>query len=125
MRSAAPHHNLHVWQVSMMLVTRIYDTTRCFPKEELYGLTLQVRRCAVSIPSNIAEGAARSSSREFAYSLSVARGSLAELETQLLIAVALQYVDRDNSVFDLINRVARLLTGLHRRLQRDRVDRPR
>jgi four helix bundle protein len=98
----------------MALVRHVYQRTRAFPREEIYGLTSQVRRAAVSVPSNIAEGAARTGPKEFARFLSIARGSLAELETELLIAVDLGYLDRNDQAFLLMDRVARLLTGLHR-----------
>jgi four helix bundle protein len=111
------HHGLDAWQVAMTLVTHVYAATRSFPREELYGLVTQVRRSAVSVPSNIAEGAGRTGPREFAKFLSISRGSLAELETQLLIAVALGYVRRDDVAFSLIDRVSRLLTGLQRSLR--------
>jgi len=80
------HKDLEVWKNSINLITRIYSITRNFPKEELYGLTNQMRRCAVSIASNIAEGAARNSTKEFIHFLHIARGSLAELETQLIVS---------------------------------------
>lgn len=101
----------------MVLVRRVYGLSRSFPREELYGLTSQIRRSAVSVPSNVAEGAARTGRKEFAYFLSCARGSVAELETQLLIAVDLGYIRPDDEAFELIARVARLLTGLHRTVQ--------
>jgi len=88
--------------------------TQPFPKEELFGLTSQMRRAAASIPSNIAEGAARTGNREFAQFLNVARGSLSELETQLLIAIDLGYIKKDDHVFQLLDRVSRLITGLHK-----------
>ena len=99
-----------------MLVRQVYEVTRHFPQEEIYELTAQVRRSAVSVPSNIAEGAARSSNKEFANFLSIARGSLSELETQLLIAVDLGFFDRDNKVFDKMERASRLITDLHKKL---------
>jgi four helix bundle protein len=98
----------------MALVKHVYQTTRAFPREEIYGLTSQVRRSAISIPSNIAEGAGRSGQKEFARFLSVARGSLSELETQLLIAVDLGYMPPGDPAFSLMVRVSRLLTGLQR-----------
>src|SRR5687767_3361020 len=110
-----PHENLQAWRESMTLVRSIYATTRAFPKEELFGLTSQMRRAAVSIPSNIAEGAARSSRREFAQFLNMAKGSLSELETQLLISADLGFMARNHEVFQLADYVARLLTGLHRK----------
>lgn len=81
-----PHYNLDAWKVAVDLVKSVYLLSRDFPKEEVYGLTAQMRRSAVSIPSNIAEGAARNGAREFVQFLGVAKGSLSELETQLLIA---------------------------------------
>src|SRR2546423_950482 len=93
------HHGLDAWQVAMMLVTHVYAATRSFPREELYGLVTQVRRSAVSVPSNIAEGAGRTGPREFAKFLSISRGSLAELETRLLIAVTLGYMQRTDAAF--------------------------
>lgn len=75
----------------MGIVKSVYLVTKCFPREEIYGLTSQIKRSAVSVPSNIAEGSQRGSSKEFAYFISVAKGSLAELETQLLLAVELGY----------------------------------
>lgn len=86
------YKDLIVWQKSMDLVAMVYQVTKMFPKEELYGLTNQLRRAAVSIPSNIAEGQARNSTAEFRNFLSIARGSLAEVETQLLIAERLNYL---------------------------------
>jgi four helix bundle protein len=112
---ARPHENLEAWRESMTLVKSVYATTRSFPKEELFGLTTQMRRAAVSIPSNIAEGAARSSRKEFAQFLNVAKGSLSELETQLLISSDLGFMKRDHDVFQHAEHVARLLTGLHRK----------
>ncbi|HCF94156.1 MAG TPA: four helix bundle protein [Verrucomicrobia bacterium] len=87
------YKDLIVWQKSMDLVAMVYQVTKTFPREELYGLTNQLRRAAVSIPSNIAEGQARNSTAEFRNFLSIARGSLAEVETQLLIAERLNYID--------------------------------
>jgi four helix bundle protein len=83
--------DLEVWQIGLDLVETIYRCTAEFPKSEMYGLTAQMRRAAVSISSNIAEGQARSSSKEFLHFLSYALGSLAELETQLELARRLQY----------------------------------
>jgi len=80
------YKDLIVWQKAMDLVEMVYQVTRSFPKDELYGLTNQLRRAAVSVPSNIAEGQAHNSTAEFRNFLSIAHGSLAEVETQLLIA---------------------------------------
>jgi len=81
-----PHHKLDAWKQSIELVEDIYAITTVFPKSELYGLTSQLRRAAVSVPSNIAEGAGRNGTKEFAHFLSIAGGSLSEVETQLIIA---------------------------------------
>jgi four helix bundle protein len=87
------YRDLIAWQKAMMLVKHIYLHTRCFPKEELYGLASQMRRASVSVPSNIAEGQGRASKEEFKQFLAVARGSLLEVETQVLIAADLNYLD--------------------------------
>ncbi len=84
---------LRVWQTAMELVVAVYDLTRSFPPEERYGLVNQMRRAAVSIPSNIAEGNARESSKEYLKHLSIAQGSLAELQTQLEIALRLGFTE--------------------------------
>lgn len=110
-----PHERLDAWRESMRLVKLVYAATQSFPKEEMFGLTAQMRRCAVSIPSNIAEGSARASRKELAQFLSVAKGSLSELETQMLIAADLGYLDMKHEIFGLADRVGRLLTGFHRK----------
>jgi four helix bundle protein len=99
---------------AMRLVMEIYQTTRLFPRDELYGLTSQLRRAAVSVPSNIAEGQARYSQKEFCHFLSLARGSLVEMETQLMIAQMLSYLSKEQSLA-LLERTAelgRILNGL-------------
>ncbi|HYC45313.1 MAG TPA: four helix bundle protein [Burkholderiales bacterium] len=109
MRTGSGHHNLLAWQEAMGLVELVYEITGQFPSAERYGLIAQMRRAAVSIPSNIAEGAARHSSRELAQFLSVACGSVAELETQLELAARLKLLERDAAVFVQVNRVGRLV----------------
>jgi len=108
------HHKLEAWKVSRALVKDVYLLTQKFPREEMFGLVSQMRRAAVSIPSNIAEGAARTGDREFAQFLNVARGSLSELETQLLIASDLGYINSNDPIFNVVNQVSRLVTGLHK-----------
>jgi four helix bundle protein len=83
--------DLRVWQMGIDLVTRVYDLCRNFPKHELYGLSSQAQRAAVSVPANIAEGHQRDSTREYLHHVSIALASLAELETQLIIAERLGY----------------------------------
>jgi four helix bundle protein len=90
------YRDLIVWQRAMELAESVYALTRKLPKEERYGLASQLQRAAVSIPSNISEGHARSHGKEFLHHRSFARGSLAELETQLLLASRLQYVRRED-----------------------------
>ena len=89
------YKKLDVWRVSVALATHIYQVTEKFPKTEVYGLTSQMRRAVVSIPTNIAEGAARSSSKEFAQFLNIAGVSLSELDTQIEIAFNLNYLNHD------------------------------
>ena len=86
------YQDLETWQQAMSLVVEVYRVTKLFPKEELFGLTSQLRRAAVSIPSNIAEGQGRTSTKEFLHHLSIAYGSLCEAETQILIAKKLDYL---------------------------------
>lgn len=86
------HKDLVVWQQSIKFVTDIYNITREFPKEEIYGLTSQLRRASVSIPSNIAEGAARKGKAEFRQFLYIALASLSEVETQLIISLEIKYL---------------------------------
>jgi len=110
--------DLEVWQKAMDLVVEIYRLTRSFPSDERYGLTSQLRRAAVSVPSNIAEGRGRFGLGGFLYHLSVSNGSLGELETQLLISARLGYLDQENrAVFDRTAEVHRLLAGMVRALR--------
>ena len=97
MTSLRSYRELVVWQKSMDLTVRIYALTRRFPAEERYGITSQMRRAASSIPANIAEGQARRSTGEFLQSLGVARGSLAELETFLILSTKLEMTNSENS----------------------------
>ena len=90
------YRNLIVWQKAMKLAVEVYGLTSKLPKEELYGLTNQLRRAAVSIPSNIAEGNGRGSSKEYLRFLYIARGSKSEVETQLLLCVELNYLHSDD-----------------------------
>ncbi|MGY0392929.1 four helix bundle protein [Bizionia sp. KMM 8389] len=111
------HKELQVWKQSMDLVVMVYDLTRAFPDEERYGLISQMRRAAVSIPSNIAEGAARKSDNEFLQFLSVCLGSLAELETQYLIAVRLHITTADTPMETSLVAVKKLLLGFRNYLR--------
>ncbi|MEQ1593259.1 MAG: four helix bundle protein [Thiobacillaceae bacterium] len=106
------HHDLQVWQISILLVKEIYVLTSRFPADERYGLTSQMRRSAVSVPSNIAEGSARLGNKEFLHFLGIARGSLSELETQLVIARTLDYAAETTSLEKQIDDIFGLLGGL-------------
>src|SRR5262249_4451182 len=102
------------WQKSIELVSDIYRLTQCFPRNEMYGLTSQIRRAAISIPSNIAEGQGRLSTGEFKQFLGHARGSVFELESQIRIANNLRYLKNEDAVvlFDRLGEIGRLLNGL-------------
>jgi four helix bundle protein len=110
--SVRRHHDLKAWQAAMALVKEVYAVTCSFPREEVYGLTSQMRRAAVSVPSNIAEGAARSSTREFIQFLTVARGSLSELETQFFISRELGYIHDTGKLESAIEELFRIIGGL-------------
>jgi four helix bundle protein len=106
------YKDLLVWQKAIGLVTEVYRHTRTFPREETYGLVSQMRRAAVSVPSNIAEGQGRLTRGEFRHFLGQAKGSLLELETQLIIAQQLGYLPDAQPLFAQLAEVARLLNGL-------------
>jgi four helix bundle protein len=114
------YRDLLVWQKSIALVTNVYTASRCFPKDEVYGLSAQLRRCAVSVPSNIAEGHGRATRKSYLRYLEISLGSLFELQTQLLIARNLNYLEGDPFLrLDEASReVERMLTGLMRSLRR-------
>jgi four helix bundle protein len=109
--------NLKIWQVALDIVDHVYRVTATFPRYELWGLSSQLRRAAVSIPSNIAEGHGKGSKPEYIQALLIARGSMAEVETQLLIAVRLGYMENDEAVFDALKQCYRLLHGLIKSLK--------
>jgi len=112
--SQSSFRDLRVWQEAMALTVEIYKSTVSFPKHELYGLTQQMRRAAVSVPSNIAEGKGHYSDKEFSRFLFHARGSLLELQTQLLIAAQLQYLSKEDGrrLTAMAEGVGRALSGL-------------
>ena len=112
------HHNLMVWQEAMALVKMVYTATSKLPQSEIYGLTSQMRRASVSIPSNIAEGAARTGTKEFLQFLSVSRGSLSELETQIFIAKDLDYIKDEGEIIKQIDKLFGLIGGLMNSLRK-------
>ena len=111
--------DLRVWQDAMKLTLEVYKATNRFPKHELYSLSQQIRRAAVSVPSNIAEGKGHQSNKEFAHFLFHARGSLLELETQILTAKELQYLSKEDGrcLGEMAEKVGRALSGLINSLQ--------
>jgi four helix bundle protein len=119
MENLKPHQKLDVWQQSMLLVKEIYAVSSTFPAQEMYGLTNQMRRAAVSIPANIAEGAARSGDKEYLHFLSIARGSLSELDTHIQIAVMIGYLNETSYLQGLLDAVGKLLSGMIRKLKAD------
>jgi four helix bundle protein len=108
------HHRLKVWQRAIDFVTDIYKLTEEFPKEEIYGLVSQMRRAAVSISPNIAEGAARWSKAEFRKFLCIAQGSIAELETQVIISSKLGYCKTHENFLSELDEISRMIVGLRR-----------
>lgn len=121
--------DLDVWHLGVELAETVYRVTARFPKSELFALSSQMRRAAVSIPANIAEGRSRSSTREFLYFLSVSKGSLAELETQLELAIRLDYTDSElhaarTQTEVLGKKINRLQTSLRARLPDPRSPTP-
>ena len=106
------HHELHVWQEAISLVKEIYKVSKKFSQDELYVLTAHMRKAAISSPSNIAEGAARNSTKEFLHFLGIARGSLSELETQTIIAREIGYLSDSTVLEQKIDDVFGLLGGL-------------
>jgi len=114
------YRDLLVWQRGIDLVECVYQATRSFPRQEVYGLTAQLRRAAVSVPSNIAEGHGRDHLGDYLHHLSIANGSLMELETQVVVARRLGYVttDLESSLLRDSGEVGRMLAGLSRSLKR-------
>ena len=114
-----PHKKLDVWKKSIELVKKIYELTKSFPKSEDYGLTNQMRRASISIPSNISEGAARQTKKEFIQFLHMAQGSLSELDTHLEVSKNLDYLREPDlqGLPLLMNDIDKMLTGLIKSLK--------
>ncbi|MDZ4657248.1 MAG: four helix bundle protein [Bythopirellula sp.] len=112
------HHDLKVWQLGMDFTEKIYALTQSFPREEIYGLTSQLRRAVSSIPAHIAEGNARNSTKEYLRFLSIAVGSLCEVETFLQLSLRLKYGDSKQiqGLLDLLSEEGRMLRGLQKSL---------
>jgi four helix bundle protein len=111
------HYDLIAWQEAMNLVEAVYRDTEGFPQKETFGLTAQIRRSAVSIPSNLAEGAARNSRKELVQFVGISCGSLAELQTQLQLAVRLGYLAAEARCVSQATRVGRLVRSLRKSLR--------
>lgn len=107
------YKELILWQKSMLAVNQVYSVVKKLPKEELYGLTLQIRRSAVSIPSNIAEGQTRNHTNEFIQFLSIANGSRAELETQLILCIQLGYL-HEEEIKEILGSLAEIGKMIHK-----------
>jgi len=119
MGNVKSHEDLQVWKMAIDFVTDLYKVTNDFPKSELYGLTNQIRRASVSIPSNIAEGSARKSTKEYIQFLYIALGSTAEVETQLLISKNLGYTNDTNlkgQIKNIKGKLINLISSLKRKL---------
>ena len=113
------YRELEVWQLAMDVATECYQVTKVFPKDELFGMTSQIRRAAASIPANIAEGQGRESTKEFLNFLSISRGSLMELETHLMLCqrVGLLQQEQLDPLLSMTDRISRMLSGLRKRLE--------
>jgi len=113
------YRDLRVWQIGIDVVGQVYEVTRRFPKSEVFGLTSQIQRAVVSVPSNVAEGHARGGTREFLHFITISLGSLAELETQLIIAHRLEYVDNETlgRVLLMCNDLGKMLRALQKSLK--------
>jgi four helix bundle protein len=118
MNTIKTHRDLDVWKISMDFVIDLYNITESFPKGEKFGIVSQIRRAAVSICSNIAEGAGRSHRKEFIQFLFISLGSVAEVETQLEIACRLKYLDSIDHQKYILDRIRKMLIGLVYQLQK-------
>jgi four helix bundle protein len=122
--SIRSYQDLAIWKKAMQLVVQVYHLTRRFPREEMHGLTSQMRRAAVSVPTNIAEGWGRGSRKEYIQFLRIARGSLLELETLLAISRNLRYLSQEDmqARLALVGEISRMLSGLIASLKRGMRD---
>jgi four helix bundle protein len=112
------HRNLKAWQQAMELVTAVYTATSAFPAQEKFGLTSQLQRAAVSVPANIAEGFARNGTKELLHFLSIAAGSLSELDTLIELAARLGYLNNAEELNGKVDEVSGLLMGLSASIKR-------
>lgn len=119
--SHRPHKNLEVWKESIQLIKMIYSLCSMLPNDEKYGLISQLKRASVSVSANIAEGAARQTSKEFYQFLSISSGSLSEIDTLIEISLSLEIMDTENynKIFEQLNKVTALLNGIKRKVLSD------
>lgn len=113
------YKELEAWKEARKLVKEVYSLTSSFPKSEIYGLTAQINRCAVSIPSNIAEGCTRFSDKDTKRFIDIALGSIAELDTQLILSEDLGFTQYNTELVALVNKVSALLQGLKKYVEAD------
>ncbi len=113
------YRELIVWQKAMEMVENIYTLTQSLPKDELFSITNQIRRAAISVPSNIAEGYGRQSKKEYLQFLSIANGSVCEIETQLLLCVRIGYLTEENTkeTFQLLSEIGKIITTIKQKLK--------
>ncbi|MBR4787229.1 MAG: four helix bundle protein [Bacteroidales bacterium] len=113
------YRELIVWQKAMEMVENIYTLTQSLPKDELFSITNQIRRAAISVPSNIAEGYGRQSKKEYLQFLSIANGSVCEIETQLLLCLRIGYLTEENTkeTFQLLSEIGKIITTIKQKLK--------
>ena len=114
------HRELIVWQKAMDMAVGIYHLSAEFPRPEMYGLTSQIRRAAASVPANIAEGNARGTAKDYSHFLTIAKGSLVETETYILLAIKLEYVSEASAgpIMSLITEIGKMLTAMRNKLMK-------
>ena len=114
-----PHRKLDVWKKSLLFAKKVYLITSKYPSSEIYGLVSQMRRATISVPSNLAEGAARRSKKEFLYFINIAQGSLSELDTQIELSMMLNYVSKEeyDELMEELKTISKMLFGLSRSLK--------
>jgi len=114
------YRELEVWQLAMDVAQECYRVTKAFPREELFGMISQIRRAAAAIPANIAEGQSRDHTKEFLHHLSIARGSLMELETHLILSQRVNLLSQADieNLLQMTDRISRMMSGLRRSLQK-------
>jgi len=116
---ARPHRKLDVWKKSLLFAKKIYFVTSKYPSSEIYGLVSQMRRAIISVPSNLAEGAARKGKKEFLYFINIAQGSLSELDTQIELSIMLDYISKEeyDELMEELKTISKMLFGLSRSLK--------